>query len=220
MRAGSRPTRRRPPRCSRPRGGASDEWTSWSTTPPTGRLAASSGSTRPSWIATSRSTPGPRCSCVPSSPVTRSPARRAGSSTSPSGQGLGPMPGELAYAVTKAALDVLTVSLSAELADRHITVNAVDPGPTDTGWMTASVKAALEAASPTGTVASPQDTARVVRALVSDAAAHVTGQIVRVRPGATDSACRSICRSTGNADRWPASSARPGSRRAAATACR
>ena len=63
-----------------------------------------------------------------------------------SGQGLGPMPGELAYAVTKAALDALTVSLSAELADRHITVNAVDPGPTDTGWMTASVKAALEAA--------------------------------------------------------------------------
>ena len=102
-----------------------------------------------------------------------------------SGQGLGPMPGELAYAVTQAALDVLTVSLSAELADRHITVNAVDPGPTDTGWMTASVKAALEAAASTGTVASPQDTARIVRALVSEAAAHVTGQIVRVRPGGT-----------------------------------
>jgi 3-oxoacyl-[acyl-carrier protein] reductase len=102
-----------------------------------------------------------------------------------SGQGLGPMPGELAYAVTKAALDVLTVSLSAVLADRHITVNAVDPGPTDTGWMTASVKAALEAASPTGTVASPQDVARVVGVLVSEAAARDTGRIVRVRPGGT-----------------------------------
>jgi 3-oxoacyl-[acyl-carrier protein] reductase len=77
------------------------------------------------------------------------------------------------------------VSLSAVLADRDITVNAVDPGPTDTGWMTASVKAALEAASPTSTVASPQDTAHVVRALVSEAGAHVTGQIVRVRPGGT-----------------------------------
>jgi 3-oxoacyl-[acyl-carrier protein] reductase len=77
------------------------------------------------------------------------------------------------------------VSLSAVLADRQITVNAVDPGPTDTGWMTASVKAALEAASPTGTVASPQDTARIVRGLVSEAASHVTGQIVRVRPGGT-----------------------------------
>ena len=94
-------------------------------------------------------------------------------------------PAELAYAVTKAALDALTVSLSAELANRHITVNAVDPGPTDTGWMTASVKAALEAASPTGTVASPQDVARVVGTLVSEAAARVTGQIVRVRPGGT-----------------------------------
>ena len=99
-----------------------------------------------------------------------------------SGQGRGPMPGELAYAVTKAALDALTLSLSAELADRGITVNAVDPGPTDTGWMTPGVKAALEAASPTGTVASPQDTARVVRELAGEAAAHVTGQIVRVRP--------------------------------------
>jgi NAD(P)-dependent dehydrogenase (short-subunit alcohol dehydrogenase family) len=50
------------------------------------------------------------------------------------GQGRGPMPGELAYVVTKAALGALTVTLSAELTSRSITVNAVDPGPTDTGW--------------------------------------------------------------------------------------
>ncbi len=45
-----------------------------------------------------------------------------------SGQGLGPMAGELAYAATKGAVETFTVSLSAEVASRGITVNAVDPG--------------------------------------------------------------------------------------------
>ena len=53
-----------------------------------------------------------------------------------SGQGVGPMPGELAYAATKGAVEAFTVSLSVEVGPRGITVNAVDPGATDTGWMT------------------------------------------------------------------------------------
>ena len=52
--------------------------------------------------------PGPRCSCVPSSSVTRSNGSPGRIVNITSGQGLGPMPVELAYAVTKAALDVLT----------------------------------------------------------------------------------------------------------------
>jgi 3-oxoacyl-[acyl-carrier protein] reductase len=97
-----------------------------------------------------------------------------------SGQGAGPMPGELAYVVTKAGLDALTLTLAAELAPQWITVNAVDPGPTDTGWMTDEQRSALAAASATGHVARPEDTARVVRYLVSESAASVTGQILRV----------------------------------------
>lgn len=57
-----------------------------------------------------------------------------------SGQSLGPMPGELAYATSKGAVEALTVTLSAELASEGITVNAVNPGPTDTGWMTDEIK--------------------------------------------------------------------------------
>ena len=53
-----------------------------------------------------------------------------------SGQDWGPMPGELAYAATKGAIEAFTLSLASELAPLGITVNAVDPGPTDTGWMT------------------------------------------------------------------------------------
>lgn len=97
-----------------------------------------------------------------------------------SGQGLGPMPGELAYVVTKASLDAMTITLAAELAPQWITVNAVDPGPTDTGWMNDEQRTALAAASLTGRVARPEDTARVVRYLASEAAASVTGQILRV----------------------------------------
>jgi 3-oxoacyl-[acyl-carrier protein] reductase len=94
-----------------------------------------------------------------------------------SGQGRVPMPGELAYVVTKAALDALTLTLSAELADRNITVNAIDPGPTDTGWITPEKRVDLA-----GMISSPLDTARLVRKLSGDAAAHVSGQIFRVQP--------------------------------------
>ncbi|HEU5072810.1 MAG TPA: SDR family oxidoreductase [Polyangiaceae bacterium] len=103
-----------------------------------------------------------------------------------SGQGHAPMPGEVAYAVTKASLDALTLTLAAELASRAITVNAVDPGPTDTGWMTDNVRAALIEASPSKTLATPRDTARLVRMLVSDRASDATGQILRVRPAPDD----------------------------------
>jgi len=94
-----------------------------------------------------------------------------------SGQGHGPMPGEIAYVVTKAALDAMTITLSAELAAQQITVNAVDPGPTDTGWLSDD----LRKASPLSRVGQPEDTAKVVRFLAGDDAAHITGQIIRVR---------------------------------------
>ena len=100
-----------------------------------------------------------------------------------SGQGFHPMPGELAYAASKGAIDAFTVSLSAELAPRGITVNAVDPGPTDTGWIGADLMEKLQRQAPMGRVGLPSDVARLVLFLASDEAAWVTGQILRSRGG-------------------------------------
>lgn len=72
-----------------------------------------------------------------------------------SGQFRGPMPGELAYATTKGAIDAMTITLSAELAPLGITVNAINPGPTDTGWMTKAIKDELTPKFPFGRIGEP-----------------------------------------------------------------
>jgi 3-oxoacyl-[acyl-carrier protein] reductase len=103
--------------------------------------------------------------------------------TMTSGQGLTPMPDELAYAATKGALDALTLSLSHAVANKGITVNAVDPGATDTGWMTADIKRDLLEQSPFSRLGTPQDAANLVHFLASAEAGWITGQVLRSRGG-------------------------------------
>ncbi len=100
-----------------------------------------------------------------------------------SGQGLGAMPGKLPYVATKGAIDAVTVTLAKELAAHGITVNAVDPGPTDTGWMTDEIKQRLLPELPMGRVGQPEDAARLIAFLASEASEWVTGQIIRSRGG-------------------------------------
>lgn len=100
-----------------------------------------------------------------------------------SGQFKGPMPGELAYATTKGAIDALTITLSAEVAPLGITVNAVNPGPTDTGWMTEELKEQLTPMFPFGRVGMPRDVAKIIKFLVSEEADWITGQIIHSEGG-------------------------------------
>jgi 3-oxoacyl-[acyl-carrier protein] reductase len=100
-----------------------------------------------------------------------------------SGQSLGPMPEELAYAATKGAIEAFTVTLAAEVGHKGITVNAVNPGPTDTGWMTEELKRELAAKFPAGRVGKPEDAARLVVFLASDEARWITGQIIHSEGG-------------------------------------
>lgn len=100
-----------------------------------------------------------------------------------SGQDLGPMPGELAYAATKGAITAFTKSLSVELAPLRITVNAINPGPTDSTWMNDEIRKHLLPKFPMGRIGQPEDTARLVAFLISDDASWITGQIIHSEGG-------------------------------------
>lgn len=100
-----------------------------------------------------------------------------------SGQHLGPMPDELPYIASKGALHQVTASLAAHLAPRGITVNAVNPGATDTGWATEEIRAQVLADSPRGRWGTPDDAAKLIAWLVSEEADWVTGQIINSTGG-------------------------------------
>jgi 3-oxoacyl-[acyl-carrier protein] reductase len=93
-----------------------------------------------------------------------------------SGQHLAPMAREVAYAVSKGALQQATLTLADELADRAITVNTVNPGPTDTGWGLADLDP--EQTMPSGRWGRPDDAARLVTWLCTDDAGWITGQTI------------------------------------------
>jgi 3-oxoacyl-[acyl-carrier protein] reductase len=98
-----------------------------------------------------------------------------------SGQSVGPMPVELAYAATKGAVEAFTKSLAAGVAAKGITVNAVDPGATDTGWMTDDFKTAVLSQLAFGRLGQPTDAARLIVFLASDAGQWITGQTIHSR---------------------------------------
>jgi 3-oxoacyl-[acyl-carrier protein] reductase len=100
-----------------------------------------------------------------------------------SGQHLGPMSDELPYAISKGAIHQMTVSLADALAARSITVNAVNPGPCDTGWPDAELVERLLPRFPLGRWGEPDDIARVVSWLVSTESAWITGQVINAEGG-------------------------------------
>ena len=91
-----------------------------------------------------------------------------------SGQHIAPMTTEVAYAASKGALQQVTATFADALIDRGITVNAVNPGPTDTGWA-----AGLDASRfPLGRWGQPDDAARLIAWLCSDEGEWITGQVI------------------------------------------
>jgi 3-oxoacyl-[acyl-carrier protein] reductase len=100
-----------------------------------------------------------------------------------SGQRLGPMPDELAYVASKGGVDALVLSLADVLSEHGITVNAVNPGPTDTGWASGDAYEAIRLRFPAGRWGQPDDAARLVAWLASRDSAWVTGQILNSEGG-------------------------------------
>jgi NAD(P)-dependent dehydrogenase (short-subunit alcohol dehydrogenase family) len=98
--------------------------------------------------------------------------------------------GAAVYAASKHAVEGLTKSAALEGARSGVRVNAVAPGPTETGMLnrftgTAERKAALAKTVPLGRVGEPGEIARAAVFLASEKASFITGQILTADGGKT-----------------------------------
>ncbi|HTD97408.1 MAG TPA: glucose 1-dehydrogenase [Edaphobacter sp.] len=93
------------------------------------------------------------------------------------------------YSATKAAVDAITVSLSQELGPKKIRVNSLNPGMVETeglhavGFAESDFRKHVEATTPLGRIAQPQDIATAAVFFASDDAGWVTGQTLLLTGG-------------------------------------
>ncbi|TCI77975.1 SDR family oxidoreductase [Exiguobacterium sp. SH0S1] len=89
----------------------------------------------------------------------------------------------LAYIASKGALIAITPALANGVGQYGISVNALDPGPTDSGWIDAALRDELLPLFPHGRVGTPEDTARYVSFLMGHGGMWVNGQHLHVDGG-------------------------------------
>lgn len=87
------------------------------------------------------------------------------------------------YSASKAAIIGLTQSVSKEVGDRGVRVNAIAPGGTLTPMMGRAPEGMAPAGVPMGRYAQPEEMAAVIAFLASDDASYVTGETVNANGG-------------------------------------
>jgi 3-oxoacyl-[acyl-carrier protein] reductase len=96
-------------------------------------------------------------------------------------------PGYAAYAATKAAIEATTMVLARELRGRHVTVNAIAPGPTGTDLFldgkSPELVDRLAKLSPLERLGTPEDIAAAVAFLVGPDGGWINGQVLRANGG-------------------------------------
>jgi 3-oxoacyl-[acyl-carrier protein] reductase len=82
------------------------------------------------------------------------------------------------YGASKGALDRIVIAAAVELGDHRVRANVINPGGIDTGWMTEEIRAMGVAETPAGRLGTPEDTANLVRFLLSDQGSWINGQLL------------------------------------------
>lgn len=94
-----------------------------------------------------------------------------------------PNRGQANYAAAKAGLNAASKALAAEVARLGIRVNVVAPGLIETEMIKDAPKEHIRTLIPMARIGRPEEVARVVAFLCSDAASYMTGQIISVNGG-------------------------------------
>ena len=89
----------------------------------------------------------------------------------------------LPYGASKGALDRIVIAAATELSHLGITANLINPGPIDTGWMTADLAETVRSETAAGRLGTPQDTAHLASFLLSTNGAWINGQLLHSNGG-------------------------------------
>ena len=91
--------------------------------------------------------------------------------------------GNLPYGASKGALDRIVLSATHEFKDRGITANLINPGATETGWISEEMRQRYATICPLGRPSLPTDCANAVRFLCSKDGGWINGQLIHSNGG-------------------------------------
>jgi 3-oxoacyl-[acyl-carrier protein] reductase len=86
--------------------------------------------------------------------------------------------GNLPYGASKGAMDRIVLAAAREFKALGVTANVINPGATDTGWMSEELKEEVRSSVPLGRVGLPQDCANLVRFLCSQEGGWINAQLL------------------------------------------
>ena len=86
--------------------------------------------------------------------------------------------GNLPYGASKGAMDRIVLAAAVELAGLGVTANVINPGGTDTGWMSADIEAAVLERNLQPRVGLPSDVANLASFLCSEQGQWINAQLL------------------------------------------
>ena len=89
----------------------------------------------------------------------------------------------LPYGASKGALDRIALAAAHEFAHLGVTANVINPGPTDTGWMSPEIRSQVVTETPLHRIGTPEDAANLVSFLCSSHGGWINGQLLHSNGG-------------------------------------